>query len=161
MRWNSRGGYEDVGFCWVLERGIGRSAEEALRGVGLGVKVFGGCEGDGLVAAWSMLGDERILPHRAAPLKPTKDVPPPEASFGRRRAVLTSSNSSPLTWSDSSSGAGPPSSSFSAECGVDSINCDTDELDSVLPDSKRNGLALIILWAELVFWYTAKAVLAA
>ena len=87
--------WEDVeGIDWVLERGLGRSAEEALRAVGLGVKVFGACEGDWFIAAWSVLGDERIWPHRAVQLKPVKVVPSPGASFGRRRAVLTSLNSS-------------------------------------------------------------------
>ena len=52
-------------------------------------------------------------------------------------------------------------SSPSAEGGDDGMNSDTDELDSALPDSNRNGLALIILCAELAFRYTAKAVLAA
>lgn len=94
MRWNSRGVCEDVGFCWLLGRGFGSSAEEALRGVGLGVNVFGGCGGDELVAACSALRDERIFPHRAVPPKPVKVVPPPGASFGRCRAVLTSLNSS-------------------------------------------------------------------
>lgn len=94
MRWNSRGVDEDVGVSWVFGGGFGRSAEEALRGVGLGVNVFRGCGGDELVAAWSVLRDERIFPHRAVPRKPVKVVSPTEASFGRCRAVLTSLNSS-------------------------------------------------------------------
>ena len=72
-----------VGVFWGLEiLGFGRSAEEALRGVGLGVKVFRGLgEDDGLgvvfvvVAAWLVLEDARIVPHRAVPLKPVKVVP--------------------------------------------------------------------------------------
>ena len=86
--------YEDVEVCWVLEGGFGRSAEEALGGMELGVKVFGVWGGDGRVAAWSVPGDERICPHRAVPPKPVKVVPSPTASFGRWRAVLTSLNSS-------------------------------------------------------------------
>ena len=142
---------------------MARSAEEeAVRGVGFGVKGFGGWEGDDdtLVAAWLALGDERSLPHRAVPLKPVKVVPWLEASFGRCRAVLTSLNSS-WAWSDSSGGAGPRSSSSWAEGSVNGMNCDTDELDSTLPDSNRRGLALMILCAELSFWYIAKAVLTA
>ena len=97
VRWNSRGGkYVDVRVCGcALEGGLVRSAAEALRGVGLGVKVFGGGSlGDGLVAACSVLRDERIRPHRAVPPKPVKAVPRPDASFGLFRAVFTSSNSS-------------------------------------------------------------------
>lgn len=94
MRWNSREVDEDVEVCSVLERGFGRSAEEVVRGTGLGVKVLGGCEGDGLVAACSVLGDGRIVPHRAVLLKPVKLVPPPGATFRRCRAVLTSLYSS-------------------------------------------------------------------
>lgn len=41
------------------------------------------------------------------------------------------------------------------------MDCDTDELDSTIPDLNRSGLASIILCAELVFRYTAKAVLSA
>lgn len=95
-RWNSRGGDkdEDVDVGRELGSGFGRSAEEARRGIGFGVKVFGGCEGDGLVAASSVLVDERINPQRAAPPKPVKVAPLSEASFGRCRAVLTSLNSS-------------------------------------------------------------------
>lgn len=94
MRWNSRGVYEDAVVGWIPEGGFGRPAEEVVRGVGLGVKVLGGCERDGRVAASSVLGNERIAPHRTVPFKPVKVVPLPEASFGRCRAVLTSSNSS-------------------------------------------------------------------
>ena len=79
---------------WVLGRGLGSSAEEALRAVGLGVKVFGNFEGGGLVAVWSVLGDERIWPHRAVPLKPVKRVLSTGASLGRCLAALTSLNSS-------------------------------------------------------------------
>lgn len=63
VRWNSRGWYEGVDVCWVVDGGLGSSAEEALRAVGLGVKVFGSCEGDGIVASWSVLMEERIFPH--------------------------------------------------------------------------------------------------
>ena len=97
MRWNSRGGkYVDVRVCGqALEGGLGRSAAEALRGLGLDTEVFGGgFLGDGLVGACSVLRDERIRPHRAVPPKPVKAVPPPDASFGLFRAVFTSSNSS-------------------------------------------------------------------
>lgn len=41
------------------------------------------------------------------------------------------------------------------------MNCDMDELDSTFPDSKRNGLASIIFCAELLFRYTAQAILGA
>ena len=79
---------------WVLERGLGSSAEEALKAVGLGVKGFGFLEGGGLLAVWSVLGDERIWPHRAVPLKPVKKFLSPGASFGRSLATLISLNSS-------------------------------------------------------------------
>ena len=95
MRWISCGEYEDVEvFDWVLETGVGSSAEEALRAVGLGVKGFGTFEGGGLLAFWSVPGDERIWPHRAVPLKPVKIFLSPGASFGRCLAALTSVNSS-------------------------------------------------------------------
>ena len=79
---------------WVLERGVGSSVEEALRAVGLGVKGFGAFEGGGPLAVWSDLGDERIWPHRAVPLRPVKKFLSPGASFGRCLAALTSLNSS-------------------------------------------------------------------
>lgn len=79
---------------WILERGVGSSAEEALRAVGLGVKGFGTFEGGGLLAVWSVLGDDRIWPHRAVPLKPVKNALSPGTSFGRCLAALTSLNSS-------------------------------------------------------------------
>ena len=57
--------------------------------------------------------------------------------------------------------AGPLPSSCSAGGVLDGVTCEAGELDSAFPDSKHNGLALMILCAESVVLYTAKALLGA